>query len=55
MEWKVDVAQIGKFTTKKDSDNHGLGLLNVMDTVEKYEGTIQFEVKDGEFTVYVRL
>lgn len=55
VEWKVDVAQIGKFTTKKDSDNHGLGLLNVMDTVEKYEGTIQFEVKDGEFTVYVRL
>ena len=30
-------------------------LKHLKDTVEKYEGTIQFEVKDGEFTVYVRL
>ena len=55
VEWPVDVARIGKFTTKKDPDSHGLGLLNVMDTVEKYDGTIRFEVRDGEFTVYVRL
>lgn len=36
-------------TTKSDSLHHGIGLHNVRETVEKYNGNLEFEIKDGLF------
>ena len=37
-------------STKTDGENHGFGLANVRDTVEKYGGTLYTAQKDGLFT-----
>lgn len=38
-------------TTKSDTRHHGIGLRNVMEKVEKYNGSLEFDVKDNVFTV----
>lgn len=38
-------------TTKADARHHGIGLGNVREKVEKYNGSLEFEVKDNLFTV----
>lgn len=38
-------------TTKSDPLHHGIGLRNVREKVEKYNGSLEFEVKDNLFTV----
>ena len=38
-------------TTKADARHHGIGLRNVREKVEKYNGSLEFEVKDDSFTV----
>ena len=36
-------------TTKSDKNNHGIGLLNIFTTVEKYNGTYAIQCKDHWF------
>lgn len=36
-------------TTKPDHEAHGLGMSNMRSCVEKYYGTMQYEVRDGRF------
>ena len=36
-------------TTKDDVENHGIGLGNIRDIAEKYEGEAVFKYEDGEF------
>lgn len=55
VEWDVDVDKLGMYTTKKEKRKHGYGLSNVMETVERYNGEIKFRVKDGEFSVCIRI
>lgn len=38
-------------TTKADAGHHGIGLRNVREKVEKYNGSLEFEVEGGMFTV----
>ncbi len=38
-------------TTKTDARHHGIGLRNVREKVEKYNGSLEFEIKDDAFTV----
>lgn len=38
-------------TTKKDSKNHGFGIKSISYTTKKYNGTVQFEVKDHFFSI----
>lgn len=38
-------------TSKEDKEAHGIGMKNVMDIVEKYNGVIQWEAEEGWFTV----
>lgn len=38
-------------TTKSDARHHGIGLRNVREKVEKYNGSLEFEVKDDLFVV----
>lgn len=40
-------------STKQESKNHGIGLISVRETVEKYNGDIWFEHTDMEFTVKI--
>ena len=42
-------------TSKEDSANHGLGLKNVLRTVEKYDGVLQTKYQDGWFTLSMML
>lgn len=38
-------------TSKQDKKNHGLGLTNMNEVVMKYDGAMQTEYKEGEFTL----
>ncbi len=42
-------------TTKKDKKNHGLGLINIKDIVEKYKGEHYIDVDDEYFTYYIEI
>ena len=42
-------------TRKKDLDKHGIGLLNVKEIVEKYEGFFDVEYNENEFGVKLRV
>lgn len=53
VDHKVPIEQLGKFTTKKDAKNHGYGIYNVKQTVEKYHGEIEFCQEGNRFQVKV--
>lgn len=42
-------------TSKKDGKHHGWGMKSVKSAVEKYNGTIEHEYKDGTFSVSVMM
>lgn len=42
-------------THKNDASNHGLGLLNIKNTANKYNGTINIETTNTKFTLTVML
>lgn len=42
-------------TNKDDSSNHGLGLLNIKNTANKYNGTINIETTNNKFVLTVML
>lgn len=43
------------FTRKRETESHGLGLQNVNEIVEKYNGEKQIETKDGLFKITIIL
>lgn len=43
------------FTRKENSKGHGIGLLNIKDTAEKYNGVMQTEVENGVYFISVLL
>ncbi len=42
-------------TTKADARHHGIGLRNVREKVEKYNGSLEIDVEDDVFTITVLL
>lgn len=42
-------------TDKKDKDAHGIGLINIQNTVEKYQGAVDWKVTDRVFTLSVMI
>ncbi|MDE7251220.1 MAG: ATP-binding protein, partial [Lachnospiraceae bacterium] len=38
-------------TTKADARHHGIGLRNVREKVEKYNGSLEIDVEDDVFTI----
>ena len=42
-------------TDKADRENHGLGLVNIRSTAEKYQGTMDYKVKDRVFILSVMI
>lgn len=42
-------------TSKPDKENHGFGLKNVNEILEKYNGTLETDTKDGIFTITTAL
>ncbi len=42
-------------TDKSDKKSHGIGLANIKNTAEKYQGTMDFRVKDRVFTLSVMM
>ena len=40
-------------TSKEDSQEHGIGLLNVGDVVNKYHGVVNMEAEDGIFVISI--
>ena len=53
IEWEVDVEHLGEYSSKEDNRNHGWGLQNVKEAVERNEGAISFSVKGQMFTVSI--
>ncbi len=52
---KVKIVNNKIATSKKDKSNHGYGLENVSDIVEKYQGEIEFETDEELFAIKVML
>ena len=50
---KLPIEQLGRFTTKKDTKNHGYGIYNVKQTIEKYHGEIEFYQQKNWFRVEI--
>ena len=42
-------------TTKADKEHHGLGVANIIRTVEKYDGSADIYTENGEFTADIQL
>lgn len=42
-------------TSKENSEEHGIGLLNIRDVVQKYNGTMNIEIQNGVFVIAVLL
>lgn len=42
-------------TSKKDGKHHGWGMKSVKSAVEKYNGTVEYDYKDGTFSVSVMM
>ena len=42
-------------TTKSDKVNHGIGIGNIRDTAEKYDGDVFFKYADGEFVSIINM
>ncbi len=55
VEWEIDSDSIGKVTTKKDRRNHGYGIAKIRETAEKYDGSVDFEIKGRIFQITVIL
>lgn len=55
IEWEVDIEKLGTYTSKEDGEVHGYGISNVMEAVARYDGEIWFDVRDGMFTVSVKI
>lgn len=50
VEKPVEIEKLGKrYTSKKDKKLHGYGMENIKDIVEKYNGILELENKDGYF------
>lgn len=53
IEQQIDTQRIVGYTNKKDKNVHGYGLINVQETVEKYNGDLKIECEDNLFRVKV--
>ena len=42
-------------TDKADRENHGIGLINIKSTAEKYQGTMDFKVNGRVFILSVMM
>lgn len=49
----VELEKLGSTTSKMDKENHGYGISNVREVVEKNHGEISFENKEGIFAVTI--
>lgn len=55
---KVDIGKLlssSGYTSKKDKDHHGFGLMNVRRTIEDCNGMLKAESDDGAFTLVIMM
>lgn len=53
IEWEIDVEHLGSYTSKQDKENHGFGVRNIRDTVEKYEGNMVMTAENNIFKTVI--
>ena len=46
---------MAKKTSKKDKNNHGYGIQNMRRVVEKYNGELIQQVKEGKFITLIQM
>ena len=51
----VAIHKLEKGISKKDKENHGYGMQNIMDIVKEYNGTIDFLNLEGIFQIEIIL
>ncbi|MBO4911534.1 MAG: GHKL domain-containing protein [Butyrivibrio sp.] len=50
---KLPLDKEGRFTTKKDKENHGFGIQNIKDVVKKHDGIYEARVADSRYIVTI--
>ena len=50
---KIPVEKEGRFTTKKDKENHGFGIQNIKDVVKKHDGIYEARIADSRYIVTI--
>lgn len=55
IEEEIHTENLGKYSTKKDKHHHGYGIRNIIEAVEKYDGSVDFLVENCWFEVKICL
>ena len=55
VEEDIKPENLGKYSTKKDKQHHGYGIQNIIDAVEKYDGSVDFLIENNQFEVKICL
>lgn len=50
---KIPTERERRFTTKKDKDNHGFGIQNIKDVVQKHNGIYEARIADSRYIVTI--
>ena len=50
---KIPGEKDGRFTTKKDKENHGFGIQNIKDVVKKHDGIYEARIADSRYIVTI--
>lgn len=54
VEKGIEIEQL-RHTTKKDKENHGLGIDNVRDVADKYKGSLDYSITEDRLSAVVKL
>ncbi|MBQ2609879.1 MAG: GHKL domain-containing protein [Butyrivibrio sp.] len=50
---KIPTEKERRFTTKKDKNNHGFGIQNIKDVVQKHNGIYEARIADSRYIVTI--
>ena len=50
---EIPTKNADRFTTKKDKENHGFGIQNIMDVVKKYDGIYEAKILESRYVVTI--
>ena len=53
IEWKIDLQDGSFVSTKQNKEEHGFGTKNIIQTIKKYQGKIDFFITDEIFQVVI--
>lgn len=55
VEEDINTENLGSYSTKKDRQHHGYGIRNIVEAVDKYDGSVDFLIENNQFEVKICL